>query len=64
MFLDMQCFVGDLIDVVFNNVVMSYGYNDEWGIYVILCNSIDGCEFVFVVVGGIVCNVNDMFKWL
>ena len=62
--LDMQCFAGDLTDAALNNVAMSYGHNDERGIYAIPRNSIDGRELVSAAAGGIVCNANDMLKWL
>ncbi len=62
--LDMQCFAGDLTDDALNNVAMSYGHNDERGIYAIPRNSIEGRELVSAAAGGIVCNANDMLKWL
>lgn len=62
--LNMQCFAGDLSDAALNNVAMSYGHNDQRGIYAIPRNSIEGRELVSAAAGGIVCSATDMLKWL
>ncbi|MDC8830304.1 serine hydrolase [Alteromonas gilva] len=62
--LDMQCFAGDQTDAALNNVALSYGHNDERGIYAIPRNGIQGSELVSAAAGGIVCNASGMLKWL
>ncbi|NVK54414.1 MAG: serine hydrolase, partial [Alteromonadaceae bacterium] len=62
--LDMQCFAGDQSDAALNNVALSYGHNDERGMYAIPRNGIHGNELVSAAAGGIVCNASGMLKWL
>ena len=62
--LDMQCFAGDLNDSALQNVAMSYGHNDERGLYAIPRNAIHGSELVSAAAGGIVCNAAEMLKWV
>ena len=62
--LDMQCFAGDLSDAALQNAAMSYGHNDERGLYAIPRNAINGTELVSAAAGGIVCNAEEMLKWV
>lgn len=62
--LGMNCFVGDIPKLNLNDVAMSYGHNDERGIYAIPRNSITHKGQMSAAAGGMVCNVEDMLKWL
>lgn len=62
--LSMQCFAGEQSEEALQNVAMSYGHNDERGIYAIPRNAISGSELVSAAAGGIVCNASNMLKWI
>lgn len=62
--LGMNCFVGDIPKLNLANVAMAYGYNDERGIYPVPRNSISAKGQMSAAAGGMVCNVEDMLKWL
>lgn len=62
--LGMNCFVGDIPKFNLSDVAMSYGHNDQRGIYAIPRNSITQKGQMSAAAGGMVCNVEDMLKWL
>jgi len=62
--LGMNCFIGDIPKLNLHNVAMSYGHNDQRGIYAIPRNSISQHGLMSAAAGGAVCNVEDMLKWL
>lgn len=62
--LDMTCFAGDIPAQYLSNVAMSYGHNDEKGIYPIPRNQISKSKLVSAAAGGVVCNAQDMLKWV
>ena len=61
--LGMNCFVGDIPKRSLQNVAMSYGHNDERGIYPIPRNSITEKGQMSAAAGGIVCNIDGMLNW-
>lgn len=62
--LNMQCFAGDLPDSAMKNVAMSYGHDDDKGIYPIPRNRIQGKALMSSAAGGMVCNTKEMSKWM
>ncbi|MBU2979237.1 serine hydrolase [Alteromonas sp. C1M14] len=62
--LKMQCFGGDVPDTVLDNRALSYGYNDERGIYPIPRNQIERKGIVSAAAGGVTCNAPSMLSWL
>lgn len=62
--LHMQCFGGDVPDYVLANRALSYGYNDERGIYPIPRNQIERKGIVSAAAGGVTCNAPGMLRWL
>ncbi|MGQ8364706.1 serine hydrolase [Glaciecola sp. 1036] len=61
--LDMNCFVGAVNQEAVEHSAMSYGYDDEKGIYAIPRNAITGDALMSAAAGGMVCNAYDMAKW-
>ena len=62
--LNMNCYAGDMPADALLNVAQGYAHNDERGIYGVPRNGIDGTELMSAAAGGIVCNVDDMLKWV
>lgn len=62
--LGMTCFGGDVPKSVLDNRALSYGHNDERGIYPIPRNQIEAKGIVSAAAGGISCNAPDMLRWL
>ena len=62
--LKMDCFGGDVPDYVLKNRAISYGHNDERGIYQIPRNQIASKGIVSAAAGGVSCNATSMLKWL
>jgi CubicO group peptidase (beta-lactamase class C family) len=62
--LGMNCFAGDIPKLNLNNVAMGYGHNDERGIYAIPRNAISQKGLMSAAAGGMVCNIEDMLKWV
>ncbi len=62
--LDMECFGGDVPEHVLENRAISYGHNDERGIYQIPRNQIARQGIVSAAGGGVSCNASSMLKWL
>ena len=60
----MNCFGGDVPDDVLANRAISYGHNDEQGIFAIPRNQIERDGLVSAAAGGISCNTSSMLKWL
>jgi len=62
--LNMQCYAGPVPDVALQNVALPYRFSAEEGFAVIERNAIDGAMLMSAAAGGIVCNAQDMSKWL
>lgn len=62
--LAMNCFVGDIPKASLNNVAMGYAHNSARGIYAIPRNGISQQGLMSAAAGGMVCNVQDMLKWV
>lgn len=62
--MDMDCFAGDLPQAAMSNVAMGYGYSDDKGIYPIPRNRIHGQALMSAAAGGMVCNTEEMTKWI
>jgi CubicO group peptidase (beta-lactamase class C family) len=62
--LGMRCFVGDIPPLSLSNVAMGYGHNDKRGIYSIPRNGISQKGLMSAAAGGMVCNVENMLKWM
>lgn len=62
--LNIQCYGGDMPSAALANVALSYGHNDERGIYPIPRNGIHGTEILSAAAGGVVCNAQGMALWL
>ncbi len=61
--LKMDCFAGDVPRKALKASAMSYGHNDERGIYPIPRNSITEQGLMSAAAGGMVCNAQSMLKW-
>ncbi|MFT6267874.1 MAG: CubicO group peptidase (beta-lactamase class C family) [Alphaproteobacteria bacterium] len=62
--LGMNCFAGDIPKLNLKNVAMGYGHNDKRGTYPIPRNGISQKGLMSAAAGGMVCNVEDMLKWV
>ena len=62
--LNIQCYGGAMPNAALANVALSYGHNDERGIYAIPRNGIHGSEILSAAAGGVVCNAQGMAVWL
>jgi CubicO group peptidase (beta-lactamase class C family) len=62
--LGMDCFVGDIPKISMSNVAMGYAHNNERGIYPVSRNAITTQGLMSAAAGGMVCNAQDMLKWL
>ncbi|MBT81966.1 MAG: serine hydrolase [Alteromonadaceae bacterium] len=62
--LGMDCFGGDVPGYVLENRAISYGHNDERGIYPIPRNQLAEKGIVSAAAGGISCNATGMLKWV
>ena len=62
--LNIQCYGGAMPNTALANVALSYGHNDERGIYAIPRNGIHGSEILSAAAGGVVCNAQGMAVWL
>lgn len=62
--LKMDCYAGDMPKSVQANAAMGYAHNDQLGIYSVPRNSITQHGLMSAAAGGMVCNANDMLKWL
>ncbi|MGS2719799.1 serine hydrolase [Paraglaciecola aestuariivivens] len=62
--LGMQCYAGDMPKTELTQSAMSYGHNDEQGIYPIPRNAILGDALMSAAAGGMVCSAAEMSKWV
>jgi CubicO group peptidase (beta-lactamase class C family) len=62
--LNIQCYGGAMPNTALANVALSYGHDDERGIYAIPRNGIYGSEILSAAAGGVVCNAQGMAVWL
>lgn len=62
--LQMQCYAGPMPETALHNVALPYSFSAEQGFAAIERNAINGTMLMSAAAGGIVCNANDMSKWL
>ncbi len=62
--LNIECYAGEMPESAVTKSAMSYGHNDEKGIYEIPRNAIYGEALMSSAAGGIVCSSQGMAKWI
>lgn len=62
--LQMQCYAGDMPQEALTNIATPYSFSGEEGYTAIPRNAINGAMLMSAAAGGIVCNAEDMAKWL
>lgn len=62
--LQMQCYAGDMPQEALQNIAAPYSFSAEEGYTPIPRNAINGAMLMSAAAGGIVCNAEDMAKWL